>query len=61
MLWDNADAVDEHHEHEYTRIKGKQPPIVVAARSINEAMAAAIQKATSESQAILRRWRENDD
>lgn len=55
-LWDNADDVDLHHEHEYTRNQGKQPAVVQDAPSINDAMAAAIRKATSEWQAILTRW-----
>jgi len=56
-LWDNADAVDEHHEHEYTRIEGKQPPARWPRRSVNEAMAAAITKARTDWTAIVRRWR----
>lgn len=55
-LWDNAHALDEHHEHEYTRAEGKQPPKTLHFASINEAMADAIRKATSEWQAILRTW-----
>lgn len=55
-LWDNADAVDEYHEHEYTRPEGKQPPMTLELSSINEAMAAAIRKATTEWKAILSTW-----
>ena len=56
-LWDNADAVDEHHEHEYTRRQGKQPPAILPFGSVNAAMAAAIKKAGAEWPAIVRRWR----
>lgn len=56
-LWDNADALDEHHEHEYTRVEGKQTPIVLPFGSVNEAMDASIRKARAEWRAILRRWR----
>ncbi|MCA1846129.1 MAG: hypothetical protein LC792_23650 [Actinobacteria bacterium] len=55
-LWDNADAVGLHHEHEYTRTQGKQPAVVLDALSTNDAMAAAIHKAIDEWQAILTRW-----
>jgi hypothetical protein len=55
-LWDNAHALDEHHEHEYTRGEGKQPPMKLEFSSTNEAMAAAIRKATTEWQTILSRW-----
>lgn len=37
--WDNADAIDEHHEHEYTRSGGKQPPTLLDFGSEKEAMA----------------------
>jgi hypothetical protein len=56
-LWDNADAIDEHHEHDYTRAEGKHPPTVLPFGSANEAMAAAIRKAGTEWPAIVRRWR----
>ncbi len=55
-LWDNADAVDEHHEHEYTRHGGKQPPRILNHASTNEAMVAAIRKATRDWQAIVLTW-----
>jgi hypothetical protein len=55
-LWDNADAVDEHHDHEYTREGGKQPPQVKEFGSVNEAMAAAILTARTEWRAMLSRW-----
>lgn len=58
-LWDNADAVDEHHEHEHTRAGGKQVPVVLAFSSPNEAMAAAIRKAKADAPAIVRQWRES--
>lgn len=58
-LWDNADAVDEHHEHEYTRACGKQVPTVLDFGSPNEAMAAAIKKAKAEAPEIVRQWRES--
>lgn len=29
-LWDNADGVDQHHEHGYTRSDGKQAPNVAS-------------------------------
>jgi len=56
-LWDNADAVDEHHEHEYTRAGGKQAPAVLDSASPNEAMAAAIKKAKGDAPEIMRQWR----
>lgn len=56
-LWDNADAVDEHHEHEYTRAQGKRPPTILPFASVNTAMAAAITRAGAEWPAIVRRWR----
>ena len=56
-FWDNADAVDEHHEHEYTRASGKQAPAVLDFGSQNEAMAAAIEKAKAEALEIVRQWR----
>ena len=58
-LWDNADAVDEHHEHEYTRAGGKQSPIILDVGSPNDAMAAAIRKAKAEAPEIVRQWRES--
>jgi hypothetical protein len=59
-LWDNADAVDEHHEHEYTRAEGKRSPVILPIPSSNEAMAAAIRKAKTEWPAILRAWSEQE-
>jgi hypothetical protein len=56
-LWDNADAVDEHHEHDYTRTGGKQAPVVLGFGSANEAMAAAIKKAKADAPEIVRQWR----
>ena len=58
-LWDNADVVDEHHAHEYTRAGGKQTPDILDFSSSNEAMAAAIRKAKTEAPAIVRQWRES--
>jgi hypothetical protein len=57
-LWDNADAVDEHHEHEHTRNEGKQPPTILEFKSGNDAMAAAIRKAKAEAPEIVRRWKD---
>jgi hypothetical protein len=56
-LWDNADAVDEHHEHLHTPTGGKQPPAILSFDSPNEAMAAAIRKAKAEASEIVRQWR----
>ncbi len=58
-LWDNADAVDEHHEHEHTRSGGKQTPAVLDFSSPNEAMAAAIKRAKADAPGIVRQWRES--
>ena len=58
-LWDNADVLDEHHEHEYTRAGGKQAPAILEFSSSNEAMAAAIRKAKTEAPVIVRQWRES--
>ncbi len=57
-LWDNADDLDEHHEHAYTREGGKQPPTILEFKSSNDAMAAAIRKAKAEAPEVMRRWRE---
>jgi hypothetical protein len=57
-LWDNADNVDEHHEHAYTPECGKQTPTILEFKSSNDAMAAAIRKAKAEASEIVRRWRE---
>ena len=56
-LWDNADGIDEHHEHRYTHTGGKQAPTVHDFSSVNEAMAAAIGKAKAEALEIVRQWR----
>lgn len=56
-LWDNAHALDEHHEHVYTREKGKQDPTVHEFASGNEAMAAAIGKAKRNASEIVKQWR----
>ena len=58
-LWDNADAVDEHHEHEYTRAGGKQAPAVLDFSTPNDAMAAAIEKAKAKAPEIVRQWRKS--
>jgi hypothetical protein len=55
-LWDNADDVDEHHMHEYTRRDGKQKPMIRSFDSINEAMAAAITEARRNAAEIVRQW-----
>lgn len=57
-LWDNADDVDEHHEHAHTREGGKQRPAILEFKSSNDAMAAAIRKAKDEAAEIVRKWRE---
>ena len=56
-LWDNADAVDEYHEHQHTRMGGKQAATILRFESPNEAMAAAIRKAKREAPEIVRQWR----
>lgn len=55
-LWDNSDAIDEHHEHKHTRTSGKQAPLLLDFGSVNEAMAAAIRKAKTEAPEIVRQW-----
>lgn len=55
-LWDNAHALDEHHEHEYTRREGKKQPTLLKFASTNDAMASGIHKATAEWRAIVRQW-----
>lgn len=57
-LWDNADDVDEHHEHAHTREGGKQPPTILDFKSPNDAMAAAIRKAKAEAPEIVRQWQQ---
>jgi hypothetical protein len=56
-LWDNADDLDEHHEHAYTRNGGKQPPTIHRFATINEAMASAIEDAKRNAAEIVRHWR----
>lgn len=60
QLWDNAHAVDEHHEHEYTRRDGKRPAVILLFDSVSEAMSAAIRKATDEWRTIIERWKANE-
>lgn len=55
-LWDNADALDEHHEHPHTRIGGKQAPTILDFGSVNDAMSAAIDKAKAEAAEMVRQW-----
>lgn len=56
-LWDNADGLDGHHEHEHTRRGGKQVPRILEFASENEAMAAAIAEAKQRVEEIVRQWR----
>jgi uncharacterized membrane protein YkoI len=56
-LWDNADAVHEHHVHEYTRQGEKQKPTIQDFDSVNEAMAIANAEARGKAQEIVRQWR----
>jgi hypothetical protein len=56
-LWDNAHNTDEHHEHEYTSSQGKRDPTVHPFDSVNQAMAAAMTRATEDWPAILESWR----
>jgi hypothetical protein len=58
-LWDNADDVNEHHEHAHTRKEGKRPPKILDFESTNDAMAAAIRKAKDEAEAIVQTWRKS--
>jgi hypothetical protein len=58
-LWDNADAVNEHHVHEYTRSEGKQEPVIREFKSINEAMAVANFEARKRTKEIVRQWRKS--
>lgn len=55
-LWDNADDVDEHHEHLHTRAGGKQPATILEFKSTNDAMASAIRKAKAQAAEFVRRW-----
>ena len=56
-LWDNADELDEHHEHAYTRSGGKQGPRILGFASANRAMASAIAEAKERTEEIVRQWR----
>lgn len=56
-LWDNADGLDEHHEHAYTREEDKQPPAILEFASTNEAMASAIDNANRKAAELVRQWR----
>lgn len=58
-LWDNADAVDEHHEHRYTRREGKQEAAKLGFATTNEAMASAISKAATCWEALRQAWNES--
>ena len=58
-LWDNADDVHEHHVHEYTRIEGKQEPMIREFNSINEAMAVANFEARNRTEEIVRQWQKS--
>lgn len=57
-LWDNADDVNEHHVHEYTRDGEKQKPLIRRFDSVNEAIATAIAEARENPSEIVRQWRE---
>lgn len=56
-LWDNADAVHEHHVHEYSHLEGKQKPTIRRFDSVNEAMTAAIAEARQDAVKIVREWK----
>jgi hypothetical protein len=58
-LWDNADDVNEHHVHIYTRTDGKQDPVIREFNSINEAMAIADFEARKRTKEIVRQWRKS--
>jgi len=58
-LWDNADDVNEHHMHEYTRKEGKQKPVILSFESVNEAMATAFAEAREKTAEIVRQWRDS--
>lgn len=58
-LWDNADDVNEHHVHEYTRRDGKQTPLIRHFESINEAMAVANAECGEKAAEIVRQWWES--
>ena len=58
-LWDNADDVNEHHMHQYSRRRGKENPVILQFNSINEAMAAAKDEARMRAAEIVRQWRES--
>lgn len=58
-LWDNADDVHEHHLHRYTRQEGKQSPVILKFKSINEAMAVANDEARRRTSEIVRQWRQS--
>ena len=49
-LWDNADDVHEHHVHEYTRVEGKQEPVIREFNSINESNGCGYFRSPQESQ-----------
>jgi hypothetical protein len=58
-LWDNADDVNEHHVHQYSRSGGKETPMILEFDTINEAMAAAKVEARMRAAEIVRQWRES--
>lgn len=58
-LWDNADSLEEHHEHPYTRSGGKQAPLISRFGTTNDAMAAAIHKAKTTGVELVRQWQQS--
>jgi hypothetical protein len=58
-LWDNADDVNEHHLHRYTRQEGKQSPEILSFNSINEAMAVANDEARERGKEVVEQWRQS--
>jgi len=55
-LWDNADDVNEHHMHRYTRQEGKQSPEILNFKSVNEAIAASKKEAQEGWAEMVRQW-----
>jgi hypothetical protein len=53
--YDNAHAVDEHHEHRYIRTE-KQPPTITDG-TVNDAMASALRRLRQHWRAYVDEWK----
>jgi hypothetical protein len=54
--WDNADSVDEHHMHRYSKVEGKQPATRFSHGTCNDARKEAIEAAKANYEAVIESW-----